>query len=79
MARVRDIRSKRPDVDRRRRARFHTGWKHAVDGRAYAERDGITWMSVGNRWGLIFGERPKRERDQTYDLLVQLRVAVDDE
>lgn len=79
MARVRDIRSKRLNVDKRRRARFHTGRKHAVEGRSYEEREGITWASVGNGWGHMFGVRAKRERDQTYDLLVQLRVAVDDE
>jgi hypothetical protein len=59
----RDIRSKDPDVDRRRRARFHTGWEHAVrDNRTYEERDGITWASIGNRCGKALGWLSEEKR-----------------
>ena len=80
MARMKDIRSKTPNVDLRRRARFHVGWKHAANGRIYEERTGeITWASCGNRWGARFGMRPLAERNLTYDLLVELRIAIDDD
>jgi len=71
-----DIRSKDPDVDRRRRARFRTGWEHAVrDGRSYEQRDGITWASTGNKCGLVLGELPANKIDAMYDLMVELHVA----
>lgn len=76
MPETRDIRSKDPDVDRRRRARFRTGWEHAVrDGRTYEERDGITWASAGNRCGVVLGPLSDDKRESMYELLVELHVA----
>ena len=51
-----DIRSKDPNIDRRRRGNFRVGWAHVANRtRIYEERDGITWQSVGNRCGAIVG------------------------
>jgi hypothetical protein len=70
-----DIRSKRPNINRRRIARFRTGWKHALKGRIYGEQQGVTWASAGNRCGDILGELPDEKRDLMYELLVELHTA----
>lgn len=67
-----DIRSKKPNINRRRIARFRTGWKHALKGRVYGEQRGVSWASAGNRCGVILGELPDEKRDLIYDLLVEL-------
>lgn len=79
-SRTDDIRHADPNIDNRRRGRFHVGWKDAADrGKTYGETAlaRLTWQNVGWRLGDILGPTSAPMIDDFYDLCVlQQRDAV---
>ena len=69
----RDDRSKDPDVNEHRKARFREGWKQGAQRQPYSGEalEALTWDNLGYRLGTLLGPTSEELTNRMYDLCVE--------